>query len=84
MGERGGQSALDFVERLEILNDSLSDLRVTAGISVPPILYVVNGDDFRYQIALKERTIGAALRESPGISRAYVGWLFKVADQVGR
>ncbi len=78
--ELGGERALEFVERLEALNASFSDLPATAGISESPVRYVVSGNDFRYQIALKERGIGAALSAYPEISRAYVKWLFKVAD----
>lgn len=78
--ELGGQRALEFVERLEALNASFSDLPATAGISESPVRYVVSGYDFRYQIALKERGIGASLTAYPEISRAYVEWLYKVAD----
>jgi hypothetical protein len=76
----GGQRALGFVERLEALNASLSDLSDVAGTSKNPIQYVISREDFRYQIALKERGIAAALSETPGISKAYVEWVFKVAD----
>ena len=78
--ELGGQRALEFVERVEALNASFSDLPATAGISESPVRYVVSDYDFRYQIALKERGIGASLTAYPEISRAYVKWLFKVAD----
>ena len=80
--ELGGQVALSFVERLEALNASLSDLPADAGIPASPIRNVISGYDFRYQIAMQERGIAAGLEESPGISKAYIDWLFKVADMV--
>jgi hypothetical protein len=75
----GGQRAVGFVERLEALNAFFSDLPA-AGIPKSPIRYVSSGQEFRYQIALEERRIGWFLRAYPEISRAYIKWLFKVAD----
>jgi hypothetical protein len=67
----GGEKALVFVERLELLNASLSDL-TNAGIIAPPIRSVYSGHEFRSQIRSRERGICAALTAYPEISRAYV------------
>jgi len=76
----GGQRAVGFVKRLEALNAFFSSLPAAAGIPKSPIRYVTSGREFRYQIALEERRIAASLHAYPEISRAYVKWLFKVAD----
>lgn len=81
--ELGGPRADMFVIRLEALNASLTDLPTSAGIPASPIRYVISGHDFRYQIALKERTIAAALVAYPAISRSYVNWLYNLADIAG-
>lgn len=72
-----------FVERLEAWNESLSDLQAATGIPASPVRYMISGDDFRYQIELKERGIAAALTAIPEISHAYVNWMSEVAAAAG-
>jgi hypothetical protein len=78
--ELGGERALTFTERLQRLNESLSDIPPNAGIPAFPIRIVISGRDFRNQLALKQRGIAEALETYPEISKAYVRWQFRIAD----
>jgi hypothetical protein len=69
-----------FVDRLGRLNESLSNIPSDAGIPRSPIQIVIDGSDFRTQIAIKQRGIAAALQAYPQFSRAYVRWQFLIAD----
>lgn len=78
--ELGGPRALKFSEELQSFNASLSSFSAAAGVKVSPIEFVISGDDFRYQIASRERTIADFLSESPGINKKHVDWLYEAAD----